>query len=81
MQSNARKKKTELTVRCAGGRTGGQEAAGKALPVKPMSPRVWLLPLAAPTSRSTGQAAIPHSCCSSAHIPGWVPTEWQHPGG
>lgn len=39
MQSNARKKNPELTGRCAGGRAGGQEAAGEALPVEPVSPR------------------------------------------
>lgn len=39
MQSNASKKTPELTGRRAGGRTGGQEAAGETLPEDPVSPR------------------------------------------
>lgn len=39
MQSNAGKKNPELTGRCTGGRTGGQEAASEALPREPVSPR------------------------------------------
>lgn len=66
-----RQENPELTGHCAGGCTGGQEAAGEALPM-PMSPGTLALLPTVPKSWSPGEGTSPPSPCSSTHIPGWL---------